>query len=295
MGDAAGNVIRSTFVVPTTRLAVTVSSCDTDNRPAFFMESHLMRLQVFLSRNGVCSRRKAFDLVMAGRVSVNGRQVVEPSTPVDPGKDRICVDDKAVVVKAYTYILFNKPQGCVTTREDRFAEKTVFDLLPAEFRHLVPVGRLDKDTEGLLLLTNDGDLTHRLTHPRFNIDKTYRVKMTGMLDTKDREALERGIVIEGRPWRASPAFGGAGRRTAPARIQDVRRAGSGTEFTITIHEGRKRQVRLMVAHIGQRVTYLQRVAQGPLRLGGLKAGRWRELSREEIISLKGLGYRGSKR
>lgn len=237
------------------------------------MQNNLIRLQVFLSRNGVCSRRKAFDLVMAGRVSVNGRQVVEPSTPVDPGKDRVCVDDKAVAVKAYTYILFNKPRGCVTTREDRFAEKTVFDLLPAEFRHLVPVGRLDKDTEGLLLLTNDGDLTHRLTHPRFNIDKTYRVKMTGTLETKEREALEKGVVIEGR-------------RSAPARIQDVRRAGTGTEFTITIHEGRKRQVRLMVAHVGEKVTFLQRVAQGPLRLGDLKAGRWRELTEKEIQGFK---------
>ncbi len=239
------------------------------------MEDNLIRLQVFLSRNGVCSRRKAFDLVLGGRVSVNGRQVVEPSTPVDPGKDSICVDDKIVKAKAYTYILFNKPQGCVTTREDRFAEKTVFDLLPAEFRHLVPVGRLDKDTEGLLLLTNDGDLTHRLTHPSFDIDKTYQVKMTGTLEPQDRQALEKGVVIEGR-------------RTAPAKIQDVRRAGDGTEFTLTIHEGRKRQVRLMVAHVGKKVIYLQRVAQGPLRLGDLKPGQWRELTAEEIEKLKNL-------
>ena len=232
-----------------------------------------IRLQVFLSRNGVCSRRKAFDLVVGGCVSVNGRPVVEPSTPVDPGKDKVCVNGKAVAVKAHTYILFNKPQGCVTTREDRFAEKTVFDLLPAEFRYLVPVGRLDKDTEGLLFLTNDGDLTHRLTHPRFDVDKTYRVKTTGTLEAKDREALERGIVIEGR-------------RTAPARVQDVRRAGAGTEFTITIHEGRKRQIRLMVAHVGKKVIYLQRVAQGPLRLGDLKAGRWRELTKQEVQALQ---------
>ncbi|MBI5149976.1 MAG: rRNA pseudouridine synthase [Candidatus Omnitrophica bacterium] len=232
-----------------------------------------MRLQVFLSRNGVCSRRKALGLVTGGRVSVNGRPVVEPSTPVDPAKDKICVDGKAVAAKAYTYILFNKPQGCVTTREDRFAEKTVFDLLPAEFRHLVPVGRLDKDTEGLLLLTNDGDLTHRLTHPSFGVDKTYRVKMTGTLEAKDREALEKGVVIEGR-------------RTAPARVQDVRRSGGGTELTITIHEGRKRQVRLMAAAVGRKVIYLQRVAQGPLRLGGLQAGRWRELTGNEIQGLR---------
>lgn len=245
------------------------------------MENHSIRLQVFLSRNGVCSRRKAFDLVMAGRVSVNGRPVAEPSTPVDPRKDKICVDQREVQTKAYRYILFNKPGGCVTTREDRFAEKTVFDLLPMEFRHLVPVGRLDKDTEGLLLLTNDGDLMHQLTHPRFDIDKMYRVKMTGTLDTKDQESLEKGVVIEGR-------------RTAPARIQNVRRAGNETEFTITIHEGRKRQIRLMVARIGKKVIFLQRIAQGPLRIGDLKVGRWRELSNEEIISLQGLRYRNSK-
>ncbi len=239
-------------------------------------ESDKIRLQVFLSRNGVCSRRKAFDLVMSGHVSVNGQQVIEPSTPVDPRKDKICVDGKAVVAKAYTYILFNKPQGCVTSREDRFAEKTVFDLLPSEFRHLVPVGRLDKDTEGLLLLTNDGDLTYKMTHPSFEIDKMYQVRILGTLEPKDRQALERGIVIEGR-------------RSAPARVQDVRHAGAGTEFTITIHEGRKRQIRLMVAHIGKKLTFLQRVAQGPLRLGDLKVGRWRELIAKEIEALQKIG------
>ena len=235
-------------------------------------ETPKIRLQVFLSRNGVCSRRKAFDLVMGGRVSVNGRRVVEPSTPVDPRTDKICVDDKTVTSQAYTYILFNKPKGCVTSREDRFAQKTVFDLLPAEFRHLVPVGRLDKDTEGLLLLTNDGDLTYQLTHPRFDIDKMYRVKITGTLESKDREALEKGIILEGRC-------------TAPARIQDVHHVAGATEFTITIHEGRKRQIRLMVAHIGKKVIFLQRIAQGPLRLGELEVGRWRELTDKEIQML----------
>ena len=133
----------------------------------------------------------------------------------------------------------------------------------------MPVGRLDKDTEGLLLLTNDGDLTYRLTHPSFDIDKTYRVRMTGTLEPQDRQALEKGVVIEGR-------------RTAPAKIQDARRAGNNTEFLITIHEGRKRQVRLMVAHVGKKVIYLQRVAQGPLKLGDLKLGHWRELKNQEI-------------
>lgn len=234
-----------------------------------------IRLQVFLSRNGVCSRRKAFDVIMEGRVSINGQPVAEPSTPVDPQKDKISVDGKVVAAKAYTYVLFNKPVGCVTSREDKFAEKTVFDLLPSEFSHLVPVGRLDKDTEGLLLLTNDGDLTYKLIHPRFDIDKIYRVKMTGTLAAQDQTTLEKGILLEGR-------------RTAPARIQDVRRVGDETEFTITIHEGRKRQIRLMVAHIGGKVVYLQRIAQGPLKLGDLKVGHWRKLTDKEVQALKAI-------
>ena len=246
-----------------------------------FGSGNKIRLQVFLSRNGVCSRRKAFDLVMGGRVSVNGRPVTEPSTPVDPQKDSVCVDQKPVRAKAYTYVLLNKPAGYVTTREDKFADKTVLDLLPAGFHHLVPVGRLDKDTEGLLLLTNDGDLTYRLTHPRFDIDKMYRVKMTGTLEPKDRQALEKGVVIDGR-------------RTAPARVQDARRVGKDTEFLITIHEGRKRQIRLMVACLGQKVIYLQRVAQGPLRLGELKVGRWRELTEPEIENLKNFDRKNHK-
>src|SRR3989344_9511852 len=193
-------------------------------------DPHKIRLQVFLSHSGVCSRRQAMTIIQSGRVSVNGQKECEPSRSVDPAQDKVSVDGKVVESKAYQYILLNKPKEYVCTKAEFEGEKSVLELLPKDLQHLSPVGRLDKDTEGLLLLTNDGDLAHRLTHPKFDIDKTYRVKTTGTLDTKDREALERGVVIEGR-------------RTAPARIQDVRRAGAGTEFTITIHEGRKRQVR----------------------------------------------------
>ncbi len=232
-----------------------------------------MRLQTFLSRNGVCSRRKAMALVMDGHVTVNGKLVREPSTPVEPGKDKVCVDHTEVGCKDYVYILLNKPQGYVTTCADPFAHKTVLDLLPSPFKHLAPVGRLDKDTEGLLLLTNDGDVAYKLTHPKFNIDKTYQVRVDGALSPRDQAGIEQGLWIDGK-------------RTAPAKVREVRPRQGQTEFELTIHEGRKRQIRLMCAHLGKKVIYLKRIAQGPLQLKTLKTGAWRHLSPEEIGRLK---------
>ncbi len=237
-----------------------------------------LRLQVFLSRQGICSRRRAMDFIFAGRVTVNGQTVREPATPIDPKQDKIGVDGNEIKEKAYHYVVLNKPAGYVTTKKDPFASRTVFDLLPKDFRHLVPVGRLDKDTEGLLLLTNDGDLTYALTHPRFNIDKVYRAKIKGTLDAKDRQVLEQGIVLEpNQP------------RTAPAQIKVVRPTSrdcqGATEFTITIHEGRKRQIRLMIASLGKKVLELKRIAQGPLQLGDLASGHWRLLNKTEIEQL----------
>lgn len=232
-----------------------------------------MRLQTFLSRNGICSRRKAMTLVMDGHVTVNGKEVREPSTPVEPGKDKVCVDRQEVGCRDYAYILLNKPQGYVTTCADPFAHKTVLDLLPAQFKHLVPVGRLDKDTEGLLLLTNDGDVAYKLTHPKFNIDKVYQVTVEGVLSPRDQAGIEQGLWIDGT-------------RTAAAKVRRVCVRKDQTEFELTIHEGRKRQIRLMCAHLGKKVIYLKRVAQGPLQLKTLKTGAWRHLSPEETGRLK---------
>ena len=234
-----------------------------------------IRLQVFLSRNGVTSRRKAFDLIREGHVKVNGRMIREPSMSVDPARDKIEVDGQLIQPKNYDYILLNKPRGVTTTREDIFAEKTVMELLPAEFRHLVPVGRLDKDTEGLILLTNDGDLVYSLTHPKFNIDKTYLVCVTGKLKSEDKIKLEQGIVLEDR-------------KTAPAKIEDIKQLSNQTEFLITIHEGRKRQIRMMLGALKYPVVYLKRITQGPLSLGDLAVGEWRHLTAEEINRLKDL-------
>ncbi len=231
-----------------------------------------IRLQVFLSRNGVCSRRRAFVLIQGGDVAVNGGVVREPSLPVDPSRDKIHVKGREIKQKSYAYILLNKPRGYVTTKADRFAAKTVFDLLPLRYAHLVPVGRLDKDTQGLLLLTNNGDVTYQLTHPRFNVDKIYAVCIKGKLEITARKRLEGGVVIEGK-------------KTAPARIKSVGYQHNVTEFLMTMHEGRKRQIRLMLAKVGHTVISLKRIQQGPLKLGTLKTGKFRELTKHEIDAI----------
>ena len=206
---------------------------------------------------------------------MNEKIVKESSHQIDSSRDRIVVDGKRVEEKSYQYILLNKPKGFVTTTLDRHAEKTVLDLLPKEFQHLNPVGRLDKDTEGLLLLTNDGDVAYRLTHPKFNVDKIYVVKIDSQLSAQQKSLLEKGVLLEGH-------------RTSPAKIRNFKNIQGKSEFEITIHEGRKRQIRLMLNAVGHEVVYLQRIAQGPLRLGDLKVGCWRILEGSEIISLKRL-------
>ena len=236
-------------------------------------EPHKLRLQVFLSHSGVCSRRRALDVVKAGRVKLNGTVCLEPSTPVDPAKDHVEFNGKHIKGKAYDYIVLNKPAGFTTTKADRFALRTVLELLPGNLRHVAPVGRLDRETEGLLLLTNDGDAAYRLTHPKFNVDKTYFVRVSGRLDGGMKKSIERGVVVDGT-------------MTSPAQIKDVLAHKDSTELTITIHEGRKRQVRIMFSKLGLKVVHLKRVRQGPLALGALKTGQWRTLNPQEIEQLK---------
>lgn len=233
-----------------------------------------MRLQVFLSHAGLCSRRKAMDLVQQGKIQVNGKTVKEPSFPVSSA-DKIFFGSKQIKRKEQQHLLLYKPSGVTTTRKDSFAEKTVIDCLPAQFRHLNPVGRLDKDTEGLLLFTNDGDLAYRLTHPRFSVDKVYLVIMTGALSPSDRDLLERGVMIDGE-------------KTAPCQIQDVIVKKSQTTLRMVLHEGRKRQVRQMLSSVGHKVVFLKRERQGPITLGALRPGEWRLLTEQEIEKLKKL-------
>ena len=160
-------------------------------------EADNLRLQVFISRNSSYSRRKAMELIFDGRVSINGSVVKEPSVRVNSDQDKISIDGRLIQRKTFKYIMLNKPAGFTTTKSDRFAQKTIYDLIPKDHHYLSPVGRLDKDTEGLLLLTNDGDLAHWLTHPKFNIDKTYFVKIEGELSKKNQEEIRKmpNIVI----------------------------------------------------------------------------------------------------
>ncbi|MDE1920134.1 MAG: rRNA pseudouridine synthase [Candidatus Omnitrophica bacterium] len=227
-----------------------------------------MRLQVFLSHNGVCSRRDAMDVIQSGRVAVNGRVVKEPSMAVD-GSEAITVDGQKIGAKEYAYVMLNKPAGFTTTKDDPHAEKTVMDLLPSSMRHLSPVGRLDRDSEGLLLLTNDGDMSFRLTHPKFHAEKTYLVRVKGELTASKQSKLESGIMVEEQ-------------QTAPCRIREVKYNGTDTEFKITLHEGRKRQVRMMARAVGHHVNYLCRLSMGKLQLGNLPKGQWRVLTRQEV-------------
>lgn len=224
-----------------------------------------MRLQVFLSKAGVSSRRAAINIIKQGKVTVNGKKIFEPCFSVNPEKDEIFFGAERICLKEKIYVLLNKPKGVTTTKKDRFAEKTVMDLLPRRLHHLNPVGRLDKDTRGLILLTNDGEMINSLTHPKFNVEKVYAVKLDRKLEPKDKTGLESGIMLDGR-------------RTSPCSII----SGDKNGLEITLHEGRKRQIRRMFSKTGYSVIDLKRTKEGFLRLGSLEEGRWRFLTKEEI-------------
>ena len=230
-----------------------------------------MRLQVFLSHNGVCSRRQAMEVIQDGRVKVNGVKVIEPSFDVT-GKEVIVVDGKAITVKSYVYVMLNKPVGYTTTKEDPHASRIIMELLPAHLQHVAPVGRLDKDTEGLLLLTNDGDLAFKLTHPKFHCGKTYELRFNGKFKDDQKKKIEQGVMIDGE-------------KTAPCRIMYIKYNDGQTSLSITIHEGKKRQIRRMFAECGFKLDHLKRIAMGPVKLGALPKGQWRLLEEKEIKSL----------
>ena len=241
--------------------------------PSDTQPSRPVRLQVYLAKSGICSRRKAMEIIFAGRVTVNGRVAREPSLPVRSGRDSVCVNDEPIREHTQEYILLNKPRNFMTTRLDPHAAQTIYDLLPAHLRSLHPVGRLDKDTEGLLLLTNDGALTHRLTHPKHLVDKTYRVRIHGTLKVSDRRLLEKGLILDGH-------------KTAPAKIDNVHSDRDHTVFEMTLREGRKRQIRRMLKQRGYPVVHLKRLSLGPIHLGHLKSGQYRRLRTKEIEALK---------
>jgi pseudouridine synthase len=245
------------------------------------------RLQKILSQAGVASRRASEQLMLEGRVTVNGVTSRELGTKADPANDDIRVDGRRVtVVTRHRYLLLNKPRGYVTTRSDPQRRPTVIDLLRGVREYVYPVGRLDFDSEGLLLLTNDGDLAARLTHPRHGVARVYEARVLGVPDAHDVDRLSRGIVLDGR--RTEPAdvrllHADRPKARGGAAPRDKREEAT---LAITIREGRNRQVRNMCDAIGHPVTQLKRVAIGPLRDAKLKVGQWRELTAEEVERLR---------
>ena len=225
-----------------------------------------MRLNAYLARAGVASRRKADDLIKAGRVTVNG-ELGQLNTFVE-SRDRVEVDGKPVAKQRLAYLLLNKPAATVTTASDPQGRPTVVQLVPGEPR-VVPVGRLDADTTGALLLTNDGDLAHRLAHPRYGVEKTYIVELSRAPSDEQIEQLAHGVELDDGP-------------TAPAKLRRVTK----NVVELTIHEGRNRQVKRMFEAIGHRVTRLHRSEYAGLDVDGLEPGRWRELTGDEVERLR---------
>jgi 23S rRNA pseudouridine2605 synthase len=237
------------------------------------------RLQKVLAQAGVASRRACEELIRQGRVQVNGQVVTELGTKVDPNRDEIRVDGAPISgPEERVYLILNKPPGYISTTHDPWGRPTVLDLIPHQGR-LYPVGRLDAESEGLLLLTNDGRLTHRLTHPRYEHEKEYLVLVKGHPSQTVLSQLRQGVDLEEG-------------RTAPAKVSRVsRKEGSETPpgttwLRIVVHEGRKRQIRRMCAAVGHPVQRLIRVRMGPIELGNLPEGGYRPLSAKEVRRLR---------
>lgn len=243
-------------------------------------EESLERLQKVLAHAGVASRRKSEEIILQGRVTVNGKVVTQLGTKVDPGRDEIRVDGERVqVVSGYIYVLLNKPRGVLSTMEDERGRPALGDLLTLPTR-LYPVGRLDVTSEGLILLTNDGTLANVLTHPRYEHEKEYLVLVNGSPSDKTLEVWQRGVMLDGE-------------LTAPAQVEVLKR-GDSSLLRVVMREGRKRQIRNVASLLGHPVRELKRVRLGPLQLGTLEAGQWRYLTAREIRELESLKRRPRK-
>ena len=235
----------------------------------------MMRLQKYLALCGVASRRTAEKMIAEGRVTVDGVKVTEMGVQVEVGQD-IRVDGKLVTPEPEKYyIMYHKPAGEVTTASDPEGRATVLDKFRDFPARLYPVGRLDYDSEGLLLLTNDGDLTERMLHPSREVDKVYLARVSNTLTPEEARRLENGVMVDGR-------------RTARAKCKILGVKGLSTDILVSIHEGRNRQVRKMVEQVGHQVVMLRRIRFGPLKLEDLPRGMWRELTPEEVQELKKL-------
>lgn len=232
----------------------------------------LARLQKFLAEAGIGSRRHCEQLILQGRVAVNGLTVTTLGTKVDPATDAVSVEGRPVRAEQKIYLVLNKPSGVLCTNRDTHQRRQVTDLLPRAFPRVYSVGRLDRDTEGLLLLTNDGSFSLRVTHPRYKMPKTYFVEVEGVLKSDTIARLLKGVTHDGERLRA-------------VKISQVRHAGESSTCHLVLAEGKKRQIRRMMQVVGHPVRRLVRMAIGSFQLGDLKPGQWRYLTDEEVYKL----------
>ncbi|HZR21763.1 MAG TPA: pseudouridine synthase [Verrucomicrobiae bacterium] len=230
------------------------------------------RLQKFLAEAGVASRRAAEQIILAGRVCVNQQPVAELGAKVDPLHDRVTVDGQPVRAKRKIYLALNKPRGLVCSRKDELGRPTIYELLPAEWGHLHSVGRLDFNSEGLLFLTNDGEFSLRLTHPRYGVHKTYVAMVEGRVEPEMLRRCTQGLWFEGERYKAEKA-----------RLLSGSASQSTVELVLT--EGKYHEVRRLFEALGRSVKRLQRIQVGKIKLGQLRPGRWRTLTPAEIKSL----------
>lgn len=236
----------------------------------------IVRLQKYIAMSGYASRRAAETLIEEGRVSVNGKKITEQGVKIEIGADNVSIDGKPIKIKNKKYyIMLNKPVGYVSTAKDQFDRPTVVDIIKKDLDdvRIFPVGRLDYDTEGLLLLTNDGDFTYRVTHPKFHMDKTYIVTIKGGITISGINKIRRGVYID-------DDF-----KTSPAEAEILDAVDGHTFIKITIHEGKNRQIRKMFDAVGCKVVGLKRIKIGTVELGNLPLGRWRHLTSHEVSYL----------
>lgn len=235
-----------------------------------------MRLQKYMAQSGVASRRKSEEMILAGRVAVNNKIVTELGIKIDPKIDNVKVNGKNISAeKKKIYIMLNKPMGFVTTVSDEKDRRTILDLIEGVDERIYPVGRLDIDTMGLIILTNDGELTNKLTHPKHKVPKRYIAVVEGVPSRYELEKFRKGMKLEGK-------------MTAPAKIKVAKRYENESILDIIIHEGRNRQVKKMCEAINHPVKKLKRVEMGELQLRGLDIGNWRYLDEDEINYLKSI-------
>jgi pseudouridine synthase len=251
------------------------------------------RIQKVLANAGVASRRAIEEMVQQGRVSVNGRVVTELPILIDPQSDKVAIDDETVKLKGKSnerrvYLVMNKPKGVYSTNVAQGEQTRAIDLLPPDFpARVYPVGRLDAESKGLLLLTNDGDLTNQLTHPRYGIPKTYRAMVDGFVKNELVDEMAKGV------WLADPKTG-KGFKTGRTHVRIVKRSRDKSQLELTLREGRNRQVRRMLARMGHKVRDLTRIKMGPLTLQGLGPGEFRPLTPRELRELREMAQSRAK-